>query len=728
MANSSTIELLKTLSNSWPDALKLKFEQDEILGLAAHPLSAELVAALNSEKCSLPYFLPKLNEIVWFGTARDADDLQSTVQALRCWLLPSYGWEDDRGWIVTTSEDAGGLNAKLSSMSPAGYCRWRSRLTDFGVIAQKLTQIRLLEKEKPELPPCGPPPLIQIRQQFVTALVTGDRASAQTSIRLVESHQLDSADNSLFMWLRFWFTFHEFDRITRHKDIQRLTQLRIPRVIRQCVIRAFYFSFLDQFDWKTQLGHVLAAYKLDVHDVVGSLIPNCEDNGGPEVVKLQACYALHLQDYALAESLVSLVDEASVASKLKELVASNPNVQPVPLDELFLKARHQKDWLSLQRLSDELLQSDAQVYAPFLRDSLRFQPNTALETRLDDVAPVVPRQQQPDDDAEPSKQHIQSWLHWLTAATLKEDADFQSFVSERSAVSLDSMQSQTVLEIASQLEKLYLTTDFATDQISRHLLISGLPELMQDFVDEDKFPRDTLVTIYVNLFRIWGGLKCGSLHPPDSQIMLHLAEGILEFHRDAETDIVEQFFAWWKRSPAKALLPFLLGVVDLLDSLGTQEQCGNFWIEGATYLRSNPKYLTHGERSLWRGIGGNHFDQITVDEYLPVPTEVEEVDSIREADLKKIAIVSMREPQAKAAAELIRERSDAEVVLVTKKAAGGQTDSAITADVVLFVWKATSHAVFRAFDNMERNRLSYVQGSGAGSIVLALERWVAVKS
>jgi hypothetical protein len=39
------------------------------------------------------------------------------------------------------------------------------------------------------------------------------------------------------------------------------------------------------------------------------------------------------------------------------------------------------------------------------------------------------------------------------------------------------------------------------------------------------------------------------------------------------------------------------------------------------------------------------------------------------------------------------------------------------------VWAATKHAVYRAFDDV-RDRIEYVQGTGASSIVLALERWI----
>jgi hypothetical protein len=143
-------------------------------------------------------------------------------------------------------------------------------------------------------------------------------------------------------------------------------------------------------------------------------------------------------------------------------------------------------------------------------------------------------------------------------------------------------------------------------------------------------------------------------------------------------------------------------------------------------LQSKPKYLTPGERNLWRQIGIQIFDQITVDEYLQLPSENDtEVDPLKTANLKKIAIVSMREPQAANAAKMIEQRTGANVHLITSKSAGAQTENALNAEVVLFVWRATSHAIFRAFDKIEKEKIAYVQGTGAGSILLTLERWVA---
>ena len=715
-------ELLSTLNSSWPAKYRVRIEGDEIVDLSSHLLSDEIESVLNDRKCCLPYFIGNQNEIAWFNTAHDADDLQSTIQILRCWFIPSYGWEDDQGWIATDGADSTGIRRQISQMSPAGYCRWRSKASDFERIAEKLKQIRYLDKAKPDLPPNGPPPLIQIRQQFVTALVAGDKSSAEHAIRLIETHQLDSADNSLFMWIRYWFTFREYERVTKHPDIQRLTQLRIPKVIQQCIARAFYFAYLDRFDWERDADSVLSAYRLDIHSVVGGLVSRSSTDEGVEAVRLLACWAITQSNTDLASDLATIPELNCLVDRLGNVKPDSATAE-VPPETQFWMARSQKNWKKLQEIGIVLVDAEPESYVSLLRQSLDFNPNPQLELKL--AAFESSEALAPEAQPVPTTKTIPSnWSDWFSHLKEPKEIDFGAFLAERPEVRIENFDPLFTVELANSLDEVYLTTEFRSNQPIRHLLLTGLPELMQDFVNESGFPRDTLVPVYSNIFRLWSELKVGSTHPPDSQVLLHLADGILTFDRGAESELVSQFDAWWNASPVKALLPFLLGVVDLLSSQGTEEQCGNFWITGATHLQNNPKYLTVGERSLWRQIGLKIFDRATVDEYLPLPAKVDEVDPLQATELSKVAIVSMREAQAKAAAEMIEQRSGANVVLVTKKSAGSQTDSALTADVILFVWRATSHAVFRAFDGIDKEKLSYVQGTGAGSIVLALERWL----
>jgi hypothetical protein len=209
-------------------------------------------------------------------------------------------------------------------------------------------------------------------------------------------------------------------------------------------------------------------------------------------------------------------------------------------------------------------------------------------------------------------------------------------------------------------------------------------------------------------------------------VLLELAAAALQFGRCDEAEVIALLRGRWEARPVKALLPFLLGAVELLDRMGSEGQCENFWILAGDLVRSDPDFFSPGERLLWRQVGARiGYDAGTLDEYVPIPEEAASVDPIRQTALKRVAIVSLRERQAQEAAALLRERTDAKIVVVSETHPGTDTRSALAADVVLFVWSATTHAVLRAFDALDKKRFAYVQGTGATSIVLALEKWIS---
>jgi hypothetical protein len=71
------------------------------------------------------------------------------------------------------------------------------------------------------------------------------------------------------------------------------------------------------------------------------------------------------------------------------------------------------------------------------------------------------------------------------------------------------------------------------------------------------------------LFRLWGSLKRGSVYPPDSQVLLELCQAALQFGRCDEAEVIGLLRTCWDARPVKALLPFLLGAVEMLDRLGS---------------------------------------------------------------------------------------------------------------------------------------------------------------
>ena len=188
--------------------------------------------------------------------------------------------------------------------------------------------------------------------------------------------------------------------------------------------------------------------------------------------------------------------------------------------------------------------------------------------------------------------------------------------------------------------------------------------------------------------------------------------------------LVAQMVRDWRQArPIRARLPWLLEALDMLTELGGPPDMVDLWYAGAgmaaaegdgTARRAPP--LVAPRCALWT------HDRCHRCRVSAAPASVE-ADPLQQASLRHVAIISLQERPAEAAAQEIRQRSGAHVQVLTEHVAGAATKAVADADVVLMVWSASKHAVYRAFDKV-RGRLEYAQGTGASSIVLALERWV----
>jgi hypothetical protein len=315
------------------------------------------------------------------------------------------------------------------------------------------------------------------------------------------------------------------------------------------------------------------------------------------------------------------------------------------------------------------------------------------------------------------------WQDWFEFLRHGDRTAAELFLTEHRKGSPAELSAVEVNSFVGAIEDLFL--DDGVRQRERNLIIQGIAEFLEEFIRESEFPRAAFGDLYLALLRVWSALYAGTSSGQEhGHVLLELASAALQLNRAPEEvlKIIEQ---WWEARPARSQLPFVLDAIELLErEFPNPEASANLWLAAADLILRAPDALAPSEKALWRRVGKQlAFDDITISRYVPPDAELDQIDPLAEANLRHIAIVCMREAQARDAAAQIQERTGAEVSVVIGKAAGSETDHAKNADVVLFVWMATSHAVFRAFDGFDRRRFCYVQGTGASSIVRALERW-----
>lgn len=322
-----------------------------------------------------------------------------------------------------------------------------------------------------------------------------------------------------------------------------------------------------------------------------------------------------------------------------------------------------------------------------------------------------------------------TWADWFALVKAGDRFAAELFLAERAESSAPDLSVGAADVLVAGLDEIFMDDSLRSRE--RGLILDGVSEILQEYVREPEFPRPALGTFYLSLFRLWGALFSGSsIGREHGHVLLELASALLQLNLETG-DVRKGLEDWWKAKPSPSQLAYALDAIELLErELPDAAATASLWIEVADMIKRSPDSLSPADRDLWRSAGARlGFDAATLAEYLPPePAEAKVADILAAANLKHVAIVCLREQQAEQAAKLIQERCGAEVTVVTSSSAGAETTLACTADVVLFVWMASTHAVFRAFDKYDRKRFCYVQGTGASSIVRALERWLTTSA
>lgn len=681
--------LLERLRATWPADWRATEAFDP-----QHPLAGELLALRSSGTCHLP-FVREGGQASWITLAMDADTLRAAITGLRAWIIPSFAWEDRTRPVLRPRDYSGPLAAPLAALAPAGYYRWHSSSTaaTTQIIPQKLRLWRTVQSRRPNFVSARPPSLFELREQFRLALATGDRALAEQALDAIDERQLDTATNTLFMRTQTRARFGTYREITEEPRLGELLRLRLPQTVRINIVGAFFEVYLREPDDRGDEQRATRIFNEDVYPAIGGLVTLCRPEDGKQVERTLFYYA--------------------------KLTGAGKSANDEP-ERTFFEALRQGDWRAIQESGTQLLgRAETLASARFilpatLTESLKYRPNSNLAVLLRQGGGPAPPQ---------------TWPEFMSRLREGDHGSAESFLHLVDRPALDPSRIVETRDVIATLEELF--TDPTRDATSPvgELLGRSLAPLIEDTVGESEFPRSPLGPSYLSLLQLWTQERATYLQPADSNVALCLAGGALQCLPEIDTQIAQILRRWWESRQVRVRLPFLLEALDLLAQYAQEfEIAQGLWIEGVAFVRAQALELTRSERGLWWSIGQRlGFDSETLEEYLPkLPegTELDADDPLSVASVQKIAIVSLHEKAAQAAATMLRERTKAKVVVVSELVAGPATRDARTADVVLLVWAATKHSVYRAFDDV-RYKIAYVQGTGSSSIVLALERWVA---
>lgn len=702
--------LVEAVGRRLPRPLAFDAGADGTVPADGHPLAAEVRALRAGESASLPWLTGE--GYAWFTLAPSHEDLRRAVADLRAWVFPSLGWEDRLRPIVRPGQETGALGARLIAVSPAGYLRWHTTRKGGERVMGRLLQMRRLDGRRPVHRSASRPGLFELRHRFQIALGVGDRAAAEAALKAIDVGQLDGAANTGFMRMRLLTAFGDDAEVVSDPDLPMLLQMRLPTRVRSAVLAAHHRRLLGPLEASGHLADALRLYLDDLDDLLGDQIdavaagPPDED---PCVVRLVAYRHVRRGDTA---ALARMAEAGPADQVLRHLLASlaptdadgptegGPEVEigdPAAASGPPLPEATDQPGLPVEAAREPAAAADAEARSILgwagLHDAFRGQ-------RWDQVDAFLSRHQ----DAAPTSEGGR--------------ADAPSTSPEEMADALLEVSTSPDLPSGAAVDERF-------DRLVQVAVELGAPAR----------PRPEFRAVYAALLALLVERRRGQLVKQDGVLVLVLAGAVLAVGGPGGAgEAVSALRSWWVAMRVRSRLPWLLEALDLLsetavvDGSPEAEAATSLWVDGVDLIRRDATGVMPGEIAHWRRLGARlGFDAPTLADQLggaDAAGAASAPDPLRDLPARRVAIVTLLERAANAAREELVERTDAEILIVCEHVACAATDTARSADVILFAYGVNTHAVYRAFDGV-RDRLEYVTGRGASSIVMALERWAS---
>jgi hypothetical protein len=652
--------VLEQLQDSWRSDDRFSISSD-FIDLAwpnNHPLSSQLSELRNSRPCSLPYHGSEKISWVTFGGSQE--ELLETIQDLRCWVLPYLGKEESIP--IVTIQNALKPQEVAFCAAAGWYFRWHCPAPNFKKVALRLNALASLLESRPTRESKVVPSLNSLRLDFIAALRTGDWKAANQAVDLIDQWQLDTARNSHLMRIRVLYEEGDFVSLVATIKSINILDGELPSRLRGLVIDTIYqleiLPIEQSHGWKKAFSYYQNSWK-------SSLTPHLITHRSVlPSFPLLAYQAYFDRDYTTLRTLFETYSLKIAGDMLNEL----PTENILPEEVLKIISSDNKIPLSIGR---------------------SFWGEIKIAIRNG------------------SRNRSSECIAGLTSTVL----DDPEWISVGAVTLLEVFTDSQILNESSSMI------------VAEEVLLA----IIDTVVNSKDFPRHEHAVIYDSLILTWVAVREDSSLEQDSQLLLGLIGAAIQCGNESINDCETAIRTWWTKRKILGRLPWLVAAIDMLvQNHPKTTNLQDLWIDGADLIIRCGVLLSKKERSLWRRIGLNvGIDVETTQEMIIEPIEAEEtveIDPLSILNLRKIAVVTLNERAAKQAAEELKSRTGAEVVIVTSTTADDLTKTAESADLILFVWAASTHAVYRTFDHV-RDKLQYVQGTGPSSIVLAAERW-----
>ena len=374
------------------------------------------------------------------------------------------------------------------------------------------------------------------------------------------------------------------------------------------------------FRWRSLLKHYsVIERKLSTRYQLEVTRPERKRRKRPSLYELRTLFqtALTLGDRSQAENAISLIDTYELDKAL------NTQMMRIRLWHHFREFNNIKTYRNLPYLRAQ--QSIPSAISECIREALG-EPRSKFPKKI-----VNKNKQEEMGDV---------WRQWF--AFFVENKDMKgarTLLMEKRTTPIEELDPDQINAYSEYWDAIYVDDELREQH--EQLIVEAMVAFLGDFAQEPEFPRRSYSKIYLSLLRLWGKINAGiDRGREESHVLLELANAlfILNYQIEETKSIIEE---WWQARPVPSQLTFALDAIELLVTQYPDRQAAeNLWFMAIDLVRRNPQQLLTSEKVLWRQVGLRiGFEDIDIQQYLPVEQEVAPEDLLATVKLKKIAIV-----------------------------------------------------------------------------------------
>ena len=341
------------------------------------------------ENSSLPHF-QKNGKVTWLSVSKSYESLIEFIQNLRCWVIPSYGYEDIDA-IVRQGDTE--LTEKILETFDGVYFRWVSDIRDFHKIIEKFNFLRQTVKKRPARKFKSDNTLNYLRQKFYISLINGNKEDVFESIKEIDDRQLDMMQNTLSLKIVANNKFGNYEAVVKDENIELLLSLKLTKKVKIALLNSYYQFYFDGISDIEKFEKIFSENNLH-HKLVGIITPDILSYNEGFVKMLSLEIKLNreqtrvneLADYQEDPFVVNLRN--SFSNDIEEIIE-----EPIPV--VSTEVHENIDWTNIKKFVLNENEIEVRRFCKFLNKNISEEELIILEEILTD-----------DETSDPKKKYL----------------------------------------------------------------------------------------------------------------------------------------------------------------------------------------------------------------------------------------------------------------------------------------------------------------------------------